>query len=481
MKKLNKILLMALLLFTSMELSAKAVAVKDNKIKNSIVKIFTVANQVDFGEPWSSHVQEFSGSGCIISEQRILTNAHVVSDSTYVEVLKNGETKRYEAEVLSIDHEADLALITVKDKSFFEGTKSLEIGELPELQHEVNVYGFPMGGDTLSITKGVVSRIEHQSYAHSAKLLLAIQIDAAINYGNSGGPALADDKVVGLVMQGNSYGEGMGYIIPASVIKHYLDDMKDKKYDGYPFLGMMTQDLESPVMKEMYGLKDKKYGILINKTIPNSPMSRVLKKGDILISLDGYKIYSNHKVEFREKEFTYFTYVIDQHQLGDSLKGIILRDGKEQDFTIKLDKKAEELSLVKKREPESKLTYYIYGGLVFVPGLAEHYVSANFYEEYPDENRTELVVLKRVLSSSLTKGYGTYGLGVVDTINGKKFKDFKEFVKLLEASKEKFIVFADEDNYQLVVNREDVLKKQKEILDKYNIKATKSDDLVLKK
>jgi len=481
MKKTNKLLAIAMLLLTTAVLMAKPAIVKDTKVKNSIVKIFTVANQVDFGEPWSSHVQEFSGSGCIISEQRILTNAHVVSDSTYVEVLKNGETKRYEAEVLSIDHEADLALISVKDKTFFEGTKSLEIGGLPELQHEVNVYGFPMGGDTLSITKGVVSRIEHQSYAHSSKLLLAIQIDAAINYGNSGGPALADGKVVGLVMQGNSYGEGMGYIIPASVINHYLEDMKDKEYNGYPFLGMTTQDLESPVMKEMYGLKDKKYGILVNDTIPNSPASRVLQTGDILISIDGYKIYSNHKIEFRDKEFTYFTYVLDQHQVGDSMDMVVLRDGKELNSTIKLDMKAEDLSLIKRRKPETKLSYYIYGGLVFVPGLAEHYVSSKFYDEYPDENRTELVVLKRVLSSSLTKGYGTYGIGVVDTINGKHFKDFKEFVKLLEASQEKFIVFSDEDNYQLVVNREDVLKKQKEILEKYNIKAAKSDDLMKSK
>jgi S1-C subfamily serine protease len=458
-------------------LSSAIKVVHDPMIKNSIVKIFTVANKVDFEEPWSSHVEEFSGSGCIISGQRILTNAHVVTDATYVEVLKNGETKRYEAEVLSIDHEADLALVTVKDKSFFKGTKSLKIGKLPELQKEVNVYGFPMGGDTLSITKGVVSRIEHQSYAHSNKMLMAIQIDAAINYGNSGGPALADGKVVGLVMQGNSYGEGMGYIIPASVINHYLEDMKDKKYDGYPYLGLKIQDLESPVMKEMYGLKGKKYGVLVTKTIPNSPASRVFKTGDILISIDNYMVYSNYKVEFRKKEFTHFIYVVDQHQLGDKIKFKILRDGKEKKFTVTLDKKENDLMLMKKREPETKLSYYIYGGLVFVPGLTEYYLPPKFYNEYPDEEREELVVLKRVLSSSLTKGYGTYGLGVVHTINGKKFRNFKEFVKIIEHSSSKFIVFADEDNYQMVVNRKAVLKSKKEILEKYNIKAAMSDDL----
>ncbi|CAA6823910.1 MAG: Serine protease, partial [uncultured Sulfurovum sp.] len=308
MKKLKIMTLAIVLLLLTQTLMAKSVVdTKNAKVKSSIVKIYTVANEPDYRSPWASHVNEFSGSGCIISGQRILTNAHVVSDSTYVEVLKNGETKRYEAEVLSIAHESDLAMITVKDKSFFDGTQSLDIGSLPELQQEVNVYGFPMGGDTLSITKGVVSRIEHQYYAHGGKYLMAIQIDAAVNHGNSGGPALADNKVIGLVMQGDSRGENIGYMIPPSVIKHYLKDMKDKKYDGYPYVGMHTQDLESPVMKELYGLKGKKHGVLINKIIPNSSAIEVLKEGDILISIGGYKVHSNNKVEFRDKEFAHYS------------------------------------------------------------------------------------------------------------------------------------------------------------------------------
>jgi S1-C subfamily serine protease len=489
MRKLHRVILAGALLLTVQGSSAGTVEQSKSKakitiatnsiIKNSIVKIFTVANEVDFSEPWSSHVVEFSGSGCIISGQRILTNAHVVTDSTYVEVLKNGEIKRYEAEVLSIAHESDLALITIKDKSFFDDTKSLEIGQLPQLQKEVNVYGFPMGGDTLSITKGVVSRIEHQNYVHSGKSLLAIQIDAAINAGNSGGPALSDGKIVGLVMQGNFYAENMGYIIPTSVINHYLEDMKDKKYDGYPFLGMITQPIESPVMKDMYGLKDKKYGVLINRTIPNSPVSRVLKTGDILIAVDGYRVFSNQKIEFRDKEFTDLAYVLDQHQMGDRVEFTILRDAKEQKLFVILDKKSNELSLVKQRIPETNLTYFIYGGLVFVPGIREYSYSipSKYYTQYPDEKREELVLLKRMLSSSLTKGYHRDELSVIESINGQKFKNFRAFVKLLENSQEKFIVLEDEEHYQMVLNREEVLAKEQEILGRYNIKVKKSDDL----
>jgi len=478
----SKILLLMLFLLYTQILSAK----NDNNtttvnIKNSIVKIFTVANVPDYGEPWSSHIKEFTGSGCIISGQRILTNAHVVTDYTYVEVLKNGETKRYEAEILSIAHESDLALITVKDKSFFDNTNSLEFGELPELQEKISVYGFPRGGDTLSITNGVVSRIEHQVYVHSKKYHLAIQIDAAINAGNSGGPALSNGKIVGLVMQGKTSAENIGYIIPVSVIKHYFEDIKDGKYDGYPALGILTQTLESPVMKEMYGLKGKKLGVRIRELVPNSPGSKVLKAGDIMIAVDNFNIYSNYKVEFRDKEFTDYAYVSDMYQMGESIDFTILRDRKEKRVTLFLDKKKDDLTFIKNRKPESKLSYYIYGGLVFVPGLKQYYLPSKYHRIYPDEEREELVVLKRVLSSPLTKGYRSHGFGVVETVNGKGFKNFKEFVNLLESSKEKYIVFENEYYRQMVVKREDVLKTQNSILKKYNIKAAKSDDLQIDK
>ena len=488
MKELKTIALATLLLLSTEVSGAKepvktAVVkggvVQKTNLKNSIVKIFTVSNEADNAEPWSSHVNQFTGSGCIINGNRILTNAHVVTNATYVEVLKNGENKRYEATVLYIDHEADLAVITLKDESFFKDTKSLELGELPELQKEVSVYGFPMGGDTLSITKGVVSRVEQQRYANSGRSLLAIQIDAAINYGNSGGPAISDGKMVGLVMQGASYGENMGYIIPPSVIKHFFKDIQDEKYNGYADLGMTTQSLESPVLKEMYGLKDKCYGILVNETIPNSPSSAVFKTGDILIAVEGHEIYSNGKIELREKEFVAFEYIVHQHQMGESVEFTILRDKKEKKVSMKLDKKHNAFSLIKKRQPESVLSYFIYGGLVFVPVTNNYYygVPSKFYDLYPNEEREELVMMQRILSSSLTQGLGRQRSTVIETVNGKKFKNFKSFVKLLEESQEEFILLEDSEHQQMALNRKEVLKNQKIILERYNIAHAKSKDL----
>ncbi len=179
--------------------SARAAA----DVRDSMVKIYCVQNEPDYDNPWNMKGPEtFSGSGCVIEGNRILTNAHVVSDHTYIMVRLHGQSEKHPAKVIAVSHDADLALLTVEDASFFAGGKPLKFGELPEIEQEVVVYGFPEGGDSLSTTKGVISRIENQRYVHTWITLLAGQLDAAINAGNSGGPVLVGDRIVGVVMQG---------------------------------------------------------------------------------------------------------------------------------------------------------------------------------------------------------------------------------------------------------------------------------------
>jgi S1-C subfamily serine protease len=100
---------------------------------------------------------------------------------------------KHRARVHAVGHACDLAVLAVDDRSFWaEGADTphpptpLSLGDVPHLQDQVTVVGFPQGGDNLSITSGVVSRIELTNYAHGAAQLLAIQLDAAINPGNSG-------------------------------------------------------------------------------------------------------------------------------------------------------------------------------------------------------------------------------------------------------------------------------------------------------
>ena len=165
-------------------------------IVGSMVKVYSQCYPYSYETPWLLAAEESgTGSGCIISGNRILTAAHVVANAKFIQVKRAGAKDKVEAEVEIVAHECDLAVLKVKDRSFFDGARPLDIGPLVDLRDRVTVYGFPEGGEELSTTEGIVSRIEVNSYAHSGARLLCSQIDAAINAGNSGGPVVKDGQM----------------------------------------------------------------------------------------------------------------------------------------------------------------------------------------------------------------------------------------------------------------------------------------------
>ncbi|MCP4369871.1 MAG: trypsin-like peptidase domain-containing protein, partial [Deltaproteobacteria bacterium] len=216
------------------------------EIRKAIVKVYAVYNEHNYYDPWQMRGQRTgNGSGCIIDGQKIMTNAHVVANQTFIQVKRAGQAKKYVAKVEVVAHECDLAILTVADDDFFADTEPIGIGELAEVRDKVAVYGFPIGGDELAITEGVVSRIEHQQYSHSGAHLLSCQIDAAINPGSSGGPVVKGGRIIGIAFQGGG-GENVGYMVPVPVINHFLSDIEDGKYDGIPDLGIFIQKMENP-------------------------------------------------------------------------------------------------------------------------------------------------------------------------------------------------------------------------------------------
>ncbi|HPN12924.1 MAG TPA: S1C family serine protease [Spirochaetota bacterium] len=157
---------------------------------------------------------------------------------------------------------------------------------LPGIRDKVGVYEFPAGGDELSITEGVMSRIEHVRYAHSSIRLMSCQIDAAINSGNSGGPVIKDGSIVGVAFQAIETGQIIGYIIATHVIDHFLRDIRDGRYDGFPDLELVLRNMENPDLRKYYHMGRNKTGVLVNRIEYLSPALGVLAEGDIILHSD---------------------------------------------------------------------------------------------------------------------------------------------------------------------------------------------------
>ena len=458
----------------------------DLEIKKAIIKIYAAAKKPSFKKPWVSKNIRSSGSGAVIANNLILTNAHVVANATFLEVQKFNSAKRYLAKVVAVSHERDLALITTEDKSFFKNIKPLKVGSLPQIEDKIKVYGYPMGGKTLSVTSGIVSRIEHQQYVHSGENLLAIQVDAAINPGNSGGPAIKDGKIIGVVMQGMSFSQNIGYLVPSIIIKHFLKDISDGKVDGVPELHIFISRLENPAIKRYFGLKKNQTGILVNDIMPLGNSFGYLKEDDIILSIDGMKVQDDGTVEFRKNEFTSAKFAVDLHQMGESVKLKIWRNKKEMNITVPLVKPNDKVWLVKSFIYDKDPTYYIYDGYVFSPlveniidtGAKKDCTLVNYLDKVATKNKQEQVIMLGVLPDRSNRGNQALANFLVDKINGKAIKNFKEFFTILSSQKDGYVVL--ENNFtkkKIVIDVKEAKERNSAILQMYNIQYDRSKDL----
>jgi S1-C subfamily serine protease len=236
-------------------------------IENSVVKVFSTLRYPDPFRPWTKQApSEVSGSGVVIEGKRILTNAHVVLYASQVQVQASAAGDKVSATVVAVAPGIDLAVLQLDDPTFFESHPAVaRASKLPHIKDAVLAYGFPTGGNSLSITKGIVSRIEFVSYNYPVSGL-RIQVDAAINPGNSGGPAIADNKMIGLAfskLSGDA--QNIGYIIPNEEVELFLKDIADGHYDGKPAMYDDLQTLENPALREYLKLDKSVEGMVVHR------------------------------------------------------------------------------------------------------------------------------------------------------------------------------------------------------------------------
>ena len=487
---LLKIFAMILTVFPSISIGQDS-SFKD--IENSVIKIYTTQSAPDYFTPWRLLTpRQSSGSGSVIQGNQILTNAHVVANASYVQAQKHNDPQRYLARVTFVSHEADLAIITVDDPSFFTNLQPLSIGLLPEPLQEVSVYGYPIGGKSLSITKGILSRVEQQIYAHAGAYLLAGQIDAAINPGNSGGPVIVDHQIVGVVMQANSGGraENLGYFVPPSIIQHVLKDSSDDVNDGFPDLGFRTQALDSPAAKAAYGLQKGQDGVLIIKIFEGSPAAEVFMEDDVFLSIDDVDIAEDGRIRLYEDLLTDYMHDIDMHHIGEEIHVRYSRDGIERSTELRAEKALDNYSLVKGEQFDRTPQYYIYGGVLFVPlnmNLIKRWGSdwsrsapvslLQMRSEWSSPDREEVVVALQVLAADVNLGYHDWRNWVVESVNGRSIKNFSEFANLLESNSKDNVVFENKNGYQMVINHSEAIESEASILQQYRIPAAQSPEL----
>src|SRR3984893_10015984 len=462
---------------------APAVASRPNgKIQTSLVRITATEVEPDYRAPWNSGgIQRGIGAGFVIDGNRIMTNAHVVSNSRYLTVERDGDPNKYPATVLFVAHDCDLALLKVASADFFKNMTPLTLGGIPELESVVSAYGYPLGGERMSVTTGIVSRIDFQLYTHSSiDQHLAVQISAQINPGNSGGPVMQNAKVVGVAFQGYSgdVAQGVAYMVPTPVINRFLKDVSKGRYDGYVDLGITYGKLQNPAQRKFLGLKDDGRGVLVETVVAAGPCAKLLRPGDVLLSIDSHPIASDGNVDL-EGEHVEMPEVVERKFKGDKVKFDIWRDKQSTSGSVQLDTVPP--YLMQSHKYDVRPRYVVYGGLLFQPlGLDlleayqpqdlrlrhffDFYVLDQLYIEHPD-----VIVLTNILPDPINTYLSPFRGQIIDDINGKKIRTLDELAETFATPADRLVINMIGDGPPLVLDPKQVEAARERIKTRYNV------------
>lgn len=453
-------------------------------VRKSLARISNTAENANYRIPWlPGAIGGGTGTGWVVSSDRLLTNAHVVSDARFLTVEKENDPKKYIARVEHIAHDCDLALLKVDDPSFFTGTRPLLLGGIPALESLVSVFGYPIGGDRLSVTRGIVSRIDFRTYSHSVvDSHLTIQIDAAINPGNSGGPVLQDGKVVGVAFQGYSgdVAQSTGYMIPVPVIQHFLNDIRDGRYDRYMDLSIGTFPLLNPAHRKALGLTDDDRGVGVTSVASAGVSAGIVRPGDVILAIDGLPVASDGSVEF-EGERVLMAEVAERKFLGDTVKVSVLRDRAPLELTVKFDRAWP--YLLQGNAYDLTPQYVLFGGLLFQPlsrdlitayqfqnprinYFFDFFIAKEIYKDHP-----EVIVLSSILPDSINTYLSEFREGIVDQVNDQPIKTLQDLADAFAKKPEFYVIKFLGVNRPLVLERAAVEAARERIAKRYNVTA----------
>ena len=394
----------------------------------------------------------------------------------------------------------------------------LGMAGLPRLASEVVAVGFPVGGDDVSATRGVVSRILVGGLTDN----LCVQIDAAINPGNSGGPVFDGvGKLVGVAFSGLMNANNVGYIIPLPVVHTFLQNFRRHgAYTGKCSDCFEIQSMENAALRRTFGLLTGS-GVMLSRVPPESNVYGVLRARDILLELDGVAIANDvRRAASRGQEGARahdnparargsharaalltsqpcmaqgtiqlpgtqdmvrvtFSYLVYRAARGQPLNMSVLRDHQRIELTVPAMPQPELLLVCK--QPLPKPSYLVVGGLVFVPLMSPYEAliprrKLDAVLRQPEFEGQQIVMLLMVLRAEVNVGYEDH-VGQLESLNGEPVRSLRHLKEMVEALSAGRFVFRLEAGEMLVLNVDKCWKSEKDLFRTHCIPHRCSADL----
>ena len=445
--------------------AAGAAQVAQNR---SLVKVNATSQSYNLHLPWQKESPGGRrGLGVVMAGNRVLVTAQMAADATYIELELPESGQKIPAKVVAVDYEANLALLesppSDRQKAFFAGLKPMGLDTSARIGDEVFVLQTGRVGDLIK-SPLTISKVLTRRYIVEGSGFLVYEANNIVrSEANSFTlPVVKGDKLAGLLLSYDSKNQ-VTTVLPAPIIEHFLKDVADGSYEGFPGLGMELQATQDEQFRDYLGLKPDAPGVLITSVLKGGSAEQAgMKKGDILISINGFTIDS--RGDYKDPQFGALSaghLVRGRAYVGDKVEIKVIREGKEITLEGKLTRRKPEDYLVLPYQFDRGPKYVLMGGMLFQE-LSRPYLDsfgndqrggailrldriATNPEKYEEQGRKKLVFLSLVLPTPSAQGYEKLGGQVVNKVNGKPINELADLADVFKSAKETWHVIELDD------------------------------------
>jgi hypothetical protein len=466
--------------------TAAAAPVLARDYSRQVVEISVTYQRHDPRQPWlKGRPYTRSAMAVVIDGSRLLTSAQMVSDATLVRAQKFGSPPKVAARVIHVDNEANLALLSVDDPTFFEGLEPVRLQEELPVQGTVNSVRWRSG--QFEVSESRIVRIEVLGSPVGALRYACLRVKSDLGGGGWAEPVFLEDRLVGLTF---TAGDDLSNVLPADLIDAYLQAAGvHGEYGGFGSLGISWKQNRDRALSSYLGLSGEARGVLVVKVPWGSSAWGVLQPRDILLSLGGYAIDAEGFYEHPRYGRLHFDHIpLEGRLAGDRLTVKVLREKKELALEMTLRRYPTAERLVPGRRSDYAPPYLIAGGLVFREFDLDYLSSWgkewqrkadtrlltiwDLEEESQADDRRRIVILAYVLPSPYNVGYHDLRNLPVQEVNGRPVDSLHDLEEGLRDSQEGFhqIRFIpNEIRNEVILDAEGIKAATEEILSTYGI------------